>query len=111
MDQEELLNPEGKYRSGMETCNDEEIIKSMQSEDTEGDIHDNQGEAGPQHIVICREVLQAAEVLKRFASDCTEDWACNLEGILMKITYETCSEIAKSMHSTKITSYFTPKSL
>lgn len=94
----------------METCTDEEIIKSLQGKDLEGDVHDNQGEAEPLHPVTHKEALQAAEILKRFASDHTEDWACKLEGILIKITQETCSVIVKRKHSTEITYYFTPKS-
>ncbi len=109
MDLEGLLNPEGEHGSGMETCTDEEIIKSLQSKDLEDNNHDKQGEAEPLHTVSHKEALQAAEILRKFASDHTEDQACKLEGILIKLTQETCSVIAKSMHSTEI-DCFAPKS-
>lgn len=51
IDLEELLNPEDEHGSGMETCTDEEIIKSLWGKDLEGNIHDNQGEAEPLHTV------------------------------------------------------------
>ncbi len=57
----------------MNTCTDEETIKSLQVKDLEGDIHDNQGEAELLHPVTHKEALQAAEIHKRFASDHTED--------------------------------------
>ncbi len=85
MDLEELLNPEGKHESGMETCTDEEVIKSLQGKDLEGNIHDNQGEEKPLHTVSHKEALRAAEILSEFASDHTEDWACKLESILIKM--------------------------
>lgn len=109
VDLEELLNPEGEHGSCMKTCTDVEIIKLLQGKDFEGDVHDNQEEAEPLHLVTHKEALQAAEILKRFASDHIEDWACKLEGILIKMTQETHSVIAKRMHSTEITNYFTPK--
>ncbi len=94
----------------MKTCTDEEIIKSLQDKDLESDVHDNQGKAEPLHPVTHKETLQAAEILKRFASNHTEDWACKLEGILIKMTQETCSVIEKKKNSTEITYYFNPKS-
>lgn len=72
MDLEELLNPDGEHGSGMQTHTDEEIVEALQRMDLENTDHNDQLEADV-CIISCREALGAAEVLRSFISDHTDD--------------------------------------
>ena len=64
---------------------------------------------GAEVPVSRKEALEAANTLRSFVSDCTNEWARPLEIVLMAMACETQYKALQNMKGTVITSYFAPK--
>ena len=72
------------------------------------DVTDREDQ-GAEVPVSRKEALEAANTLRSFVSDRTNEWAHSLETALMAMARETQYEGLQNMKGTVITSYFAPK--
>lgn len=109
MSLEEILDPEGEHGSGVQTRTDEEIVEALQKVSVDSEVTDVEDQEAEIRVVGRSEALEAANTLRCFISDRTDEWARTLENTLATMTLETRHEAIQTMKSTVITSYFSPK--
>ena len=61
MDLEEMLNPEGEHRSGIQTHTDKEIVEPLQGINLDAEVTDNGNQEDKMHIVTCKEALDVVD--------------------------------------------------